>query len=117
MPLYRPGFIAPCLPTNGHAVPTGLQWVYEIKHDRYRFICRRDGDRVRVLAEQRRHRLLIASIREFSVHWITARSEARTYRQAIRPALCSHVAQLSPFVRNVECWPCRQVTARPRRCG
>jgi bifunctional non-homologous end joining protein LigD len=43
-----PGFIAPCLPTNGQAVPTGPQWAYEIKHDGFRFICRRDGDRVRV---------------------------------------------------------------------
>jgi ATP-dependent DNA ligase len=41
-----PGFIEPRLPTNGRAVPTGPQWVYEIKHDGYRFICRRDGDRV-----------------------------------------------------------------------
>jgi bifunctional non-homologous end joining protein LigD len=38
--------IEPCLPTNGHAVPTGPQWSTRIKHDGYRFICRRDGDRV-----------------------------------------------------------------------
>jgi hypothetical protein len=25
------GFIAPCLPTNGRTVPTGLQWAQEIK--------------------------------------------------------------------------------------
>jgi len=36
---HPPGFIAPCLPTNGHAVPTGPQWVYEIKHDGFRFVC------------------------------------------------------------------------------
>jgi ATP-dependent DNA ligase len=46
------GFIAPCLPTNGHAVPTGPQWVYEIKHDGFRFICRRDGDHVRVFSRR-----------------------------------------------------------------
>ena len=49
---HPPGFIEPCLPTNGHAVPTGPQWVYEIKHDGYRFICRRDGDRVRVFSRR-----------------------------------------------------------------
>jgi bifunctional non-homologous end joining protein LigD len=47
-----PGFIAPCLPTNGHAVPTGPQWAYEIKHDGFRLICRRDGDRVRVFSRR-----------------------------------------------------------------
>ena len=42
-----PGFIEPCLPTIADTVPTGPQWAYEIKHDGFRFICRRDGDRVR----------------------------------------------------------------------
>ena len=40
--LHPPGFIAPCLPTVGRVVPTGAQWVYEIKHDGYRFICLRE---------------------------------------------------------------------------
>lgn len=39
---HPPGFIEPCLPTLGHTVPSGPQWAYEIKHDGYRFICRRD---------------------------------------------------------------------------
>ena len=52
-PVRRPpGFIEPCLPTNGNTVPLGPQWVYEIKHDGYRFICRRDGDRVRVFSRR-----------------------------------------------------------------
>jgi bifunctional non-homologous end joining protein LigD len=49
---HPPGFIEPCLPTNAHAVPTGPQWAYEIKHDGYRFICRRDGDSVRVFSRR-----------------------------------------------------------------
>jgi len=49
------GFIAPCLPTLTHVVPHGPQWVHEVKHDGFRFINRRDGDRVRDGA--RRHRL------------------------------------------------------------
>jgi bifunctional non-homologous end joining protein LigD len=44
------GVIAPCLPINGHSVPTGPQWAYEIKRDGFRFICRREGDRVRVFS-------------------------------------------------------------------
>ena len=51
---YPPGFIAPCLPTNARTVPTGPQWAYEIKHDGFRFICRRDGDRVRVYSRNGR---------------------------------------------------------------
>jgi bifunctional non-homologous end joining protein LigD len=31
-------------------VPNGAGRAYEIKHDGYRFICRRDGDRVRVFS-------------------------------------------------------------------
>jgi bifunctional non-homologous end joining protein LigD len=49
---HPPGFIEPCLPTLGHAVPSGPQWACEIKHDGFRFICRRDGDRVRVFSRR-----------------------------------------------------------------
>jgi bifunctional non-homologous end joining protein LigD len=52
-PVRRPpGFIEPCLPTNAHTVPTGQQWAYEIKHDGFRFICHRDGERVRVFSRR-----------------------------------------------------------------
>jgi bifunctional non-homologous end joining protein LigD len=52
-PVRRPpGFIEPCLPTLGQTVPTGPQWAYEIKHDGFRFICRRDGDSVRVFSRR-----------------------------------------------------------------
>src|SRR5947207_11697723 len=46
------GFIAPCLPTRGQEVPTGPLWIHEIKHDGFRFICRRDGDRVRIFTRR-----------------------------------------------------------------
>ncbi len=51
-PVHPPGFIEPCLPTNGRAVPTGPQWVYEIKHDGFRSVCRRELDRVRVFSRR-----------------------------------------------------------------
>jgi bifunctional non-homologous end joining protein LigD len=35
-------------------VPSGPHWAYEIKHDGFRFICRRDGDRVRVFSRNGR---------------------------------------------------------------
>jgi bifunctional non-homologous end joining protein LigD len=42
------GFILPCIPTFAHVPPKGPQWVYEIKHDGYRFQCRRAGERLHV---------------------------------------------------------------------
>lgn len=49
-PTRPAGFIAPCLPTLARAVPDGALWVHEIKHDGFRFVCRRAGDRVRVFS-------------------------------------------------------------------
>jgi ATP-dependent DNA ligase len=47
-----PGFVEPCLPTLGQVVPSGPQWVHEIKHDGFRFICRREGNRIRVFSRR-----------------------------------------------------------------
>jgi len=47
---YPIGFVEPCLPTFSRAVPDGPRWAFELKHDGYRFIARRDGDRVRVFS-------------------------------------------------------------------
>ena len=44
------GFIAPCLPTKTTQLPSGDLWLHEIKHDGFRFICRREGDHVRVFS-------------------------------------------------------------------
>jgi bifunctional non-homologous end joining protein LigD len=38
----------PCIPTRGTKVPAGKDWLHEIKHDGYRLIVQRDGDRVRL---------------------------------------------------------------------
>jgi bifunctional non-homologous end joining protein LigD len=42
------GFIAPCLPTKADTLPSGEMWLHEIKHDGFRVIARKDGDRVRL---------------------------------------------------------------------
>jgi hypothetical protein len=44
-PVHSAGWIEPCLPTPSRTVPDGPHWAYEIKHDGYRFVARRDGDR------------------------------------------------------------------------
>ena len=50
--MLHPGFIEPCLPMMSRTVPTGAGWAYEIKHDGFRFICRRDSERVRVFSRR-----------------------------------------------------------------
>jgi bifunctional non-homologous end joining protein LigD len=35
-----------CLPTKSDAVPTGPDWLHEVKYDGYRLRLERDGDRV-----------------------------------------------------------------------
>src|SRR5215471_12891379 len=40
------GFIAPCLPTTADILPSGGLWVHEIKHDGFRIVARKDGERV-----------------------------------------------------------------------
>jgi bifunctional non-homologous end joining protein LigD len=49
MVLRRPsGFVEPCLPSKAARPPSGPLWVPEIKHDGYRLIIQRDGNRVRL---------------------------------------------------------------------
>jgi bifunctional non-homologous end joining protein LigD len=47
MPLPR-GFVPPCLPTKAPQPPTGEPWLHEIKHDGFRIIARKNGNRVRL---------------------------------------------------------------------
>jgi bifunctional non-homologous end joining protein LigD len=43
-----PGFIAPCLPTTAPQPPSGEMWLHEIKHDGFRVIALKNGNRVRL---------------------------------------------------------------------
>jgi bifunctional non-homologous end joining protein LigD len=51
-PAKRLGLIEPCIPTRATKPPAGPQWVHEIKHDGYRLIARKTGDRVRLLTRR-----------------------------------------------------------------
>jgi bifunctional non-homologous end joining protein LigD len=42
------GFIAPCLPSKTDKLPSGSQWLHEIKHDGFRVIARKQGAQVRL---------------------------------------------------------------------
>lgn len=38
----------PCIPTRGTKVPSRPEWIHEVKHDGYRLIVQRAGNRVRL---------------------------------------------------------------------
>jgi ATP-dependent DNA ligase len=42
------GFIAPCRPTLVRAPPAGPGWLHEVKHDGFRILARKQGERVDV---------------------------------------------------------------------
>ena len=47
-PMPRQHLFAPCIPTRATKVPSHPDWVHEVKHDGFRLIVSRDGDRVRL---------------------------------------------------------------------
>jgi bifunctional non-homologous end joining protein LigD len=48
MPFLPAGFIARCLPTKTDKLPSGSEWLHEIKHDGFRVIARKNGAEVRL---------------------------------------------------------------------
>ena len=46
--MIRQHLFQPCIPTRAIKVPTGPDWLHEVKHDGYWLIVQRDGDRVRL---------------------------------------------------------------------
>ena len=42
--------LRPCLPTFAPFPPSGPEWLHEIKHDGYRMLALREGDRVRLIS-------------------------------------------------------------------
>ena len=50
-----PGFIVPCQPILASKVPAGDGWLHELKHDGYRIIAYKDGERVRLWSRNGRN--------------------------------------------------------------
>jgi bifunctional non-homologous end joining protein LigD len=42
------GFISPCLPTKTDRLPSGSEWLHEIKHDGFRVIAGKKGAQVKL---------------------------------------------------------------------
>jgi ATP dependent DNA ligase domain len=45
----RAGFEPPCQPTTALKPPTGPNWIHEIKHDGYRLMARRAGEKIALI--------------------------------------------------------------------
>src|SRR5215203_1341147 len=74
-------FILPCLPTPKKRAPDGSEWVHEIKHDGYRLIVRRDGDRVALYTRRgfnwrQRFPLIVDAVRRLQVRSVIIDGEA-----------------------------------------
>jgi bifunctional non-homologous end joining protein LigD len=47
-PTLAVGFVWPCLPTSAPSAPSGRDWLHEVKHDGFRVIARKIGNRVKL---------------------------------------------------------------------
>src|SRR4249919_3394439 len=50
----RVSFIEPCLPSPADKLPSGANWIHEIKHDGFRLMVRRDPVGIRLITRSRR---------------------------------------------------------------
>src|SRR3954469_25091249 len=79
-----PGFIKRFQPTLSATVPTGPEWMHEIKHDGFRLLARKDGEKVRLWSRQgrswtREFAAITAALRAFPVTRIVLDGEAVTH--------------------------------------
>ena len=71
----------PCLPRLAKAPPAGPGWIHEIKHDGFRIIARRDGERVRLFTRNgydfgARFPLIIAAVEALPARSCVVHGEA-----------------------------------------
>jgi len=74
-----PGFIRPCQPILAAKVPAGDGWLHELKHDGYRIVALKDGERV--VAHWPR------GLRHTSSYSITSSARAKTLFGTLMPTL------------------------------
>jgi bifunctional non-homologous end joining protein LigD len=71
----------PCLPRPAKEPPTGPGWIHEIKHDGFRIIAQREGDRVRLITRNGydftdRYPLIVDAFRGLRTHSCIVDGEA-----------------------------------------
>ena len=89
------GFIAPCLPTKIDKLPSGSQWLHEIKHDGFRIIARKTGAQVRLYSRPGndltdRFPLIVETLARLQVALLHHRWRGRRLRREWRTQLRSH---------------------------
>jgi hypothetical protein len=67
-----PGFIEPCLPSPADELPSGPDWVHEIKHDGFRLMARRDPVCIKLLTRNghdwaSRYPLIVQAVNKLKV--------------------------------------------------
>jgi bifunctional non-homologous end joining protein LigD len=72
------GFVDPCIPSGAHKPPSGLDWVYGVKHDGYRLIVSRDGETVRLFTRRgydwtERYPAIAAAAAKLKARWMGRR--------------------------------------------
>jgi ATP dependent DNA ligase domain len=110
------GFIAPCLPTSAPLPPSGESWLHEIKHDGFRVIARKAGERVRLYSRSGND--LTYRFRSLSRRWPScargpASSMVRPWRVFAPPPEKS-AAFLPGPQRPASARTCRPATLRSR---
>jgi bifunctional non-homologous end joining protein LigD len=78
-----PGFVPPCLRTKASQRPTGNAWLHEIKHDGFRVIARKDGDRVRLYSRPGNDLTYRFSLIVEALVRLRARAPASTARRCV----------------------------------
>ena len=84
------GFIRPCQPVLAHKVPTGPEWIHELKWDGWRIVARRDGDSVCLWSRNGRNWIdtfpsIVAAIQRLEVEDVVIDGEAACLLEDGRP--------------------------------
>ena len=87
-------FIEPCLPSPADRPPSGSNWIYEIKHDGYRLMARRDSVGIRLITRRGndwsdRFPLVVEAVNHLKVRSCLIDGEVVLLRRArARPVRC-----------------------------
>jgi ATP dependent DNA ligase-like protein len=101
------GFIAPCLPTKTGKLPSGGQWLHEIKHDGFRIIARKSDGRVRLYSRPgndftRRFPLIVEALQRLRYAPASSMAKLRSVAVAVTVAIAAPIeAVVDPHLNHL----------------